>query len=206
MRKLTTVTSTKVLASVALVTGAAAVAGLGTFGAFTSTTAAAQNVGTGTVAISSDKSGSLSAPVTGMVPGDTVDRAIKLTNTGSETFGNVYLTATATGDQVLVDPTAANSLRVAIDSCATPWTAKAGTTELTCATAPVSIVAEKTVGTSGLDLPKLTDELNGTAKAANLRVRLALPYNKTANDNALQGKTAALNLTFDATQRAGQAR
>ena len=199
-----TATATKLIASAALVTGAAAVAGLGTFGAFTSTTSAAQNVSTGTVAISSDKSGTLSAPVTGLVPGDTVDRAIKLTNTGSETFANTYLTATPTGDNVLFDPTAANSLRIAVDSCATPWTTKPGTTELVCATAPTSIVAEKTVTTSGLDLPQLTTQLNGAGKAANLRIRLSLPYNATSNDNALQGKTANLTVTFDATQRAGK--
>ena len=67
-------TSGKILASVALVGTAAAVAGMGTYGAFTSSTSASQAVTAGTVTIALGAPGpanTLNVPVAGLLPGRT---------------------------------------------------------------------------------------------------------------------------------------
>src|SRR5215218_9940334 len=86
----------KVLASVALVGTAASVAGLGTFGAFTSTTTASQAVSTGKLVLSTTAGAQdFGLPVTNMVPGDTIQRSVTLTrSTDTEAFGAVRLTST----------------------------------------------------------------------------------------------------------------
>ena len=72
---------TKVLASVVLVGGAASVAGLGTFGAFTSTTSATESVSAGRVVIdmTNQAARGLDIAASNLVPGDTIQRAVQLT-------------------------------------------------------------------------------------------------------------------------------
>src|SRR3546814_18613719 len=89
--------SVKILASAALVVAAAGVAGLGTYGSFTSTTAADTSVGTGVVTMnmSSQATRGLDVAVTNMVPTDTAQRAVQLTRPATSTsFGGVTLTTT----------------------------------------------------------------------------------------------------------------
>ena len=101
-------TAAKVFASVVLVGGAASVAGLGTFGSFTSTTDASAAVASGKVEMTLN--GATSAGLvqaTGLVPGDSVQRAITLARSAdSETFGSVTMTTTASsvGDPSGVAP------------------------------------------------------------------------------------------------------
>ena len=111
-------TATKVVASVALLAGAASVAGLGTFGAFSSTTSASQEVAAGTVELGK-LAGTISEPVSGMVPGDRAERAVTLTRADkSETFGSVFLATTASGENLLsTDKT--NGLQFSVEQCST---------------------------------------------------------------------------------------
>ena len=122
-------TSGKLLASAALVAAAAGVAGLGTYGAFTSTTEASASVSSGTVTIALGAAGSaanrLTVASTGLVAGDTVQRAATLTNTGTQNLAAVTLTTAATTSSIL-DTDITNGLQVAIDRCSVPWT-EAGT-------------------------------------------------------------------------------
>lgn len=191
-------TSAKILASVVLVGGAASVAGLGTFGAFTDTTSASQAVAAGTVVLDEGTSALPTTVVAAkMVPGDSIQRSITLTRGAtSEAFSNVTLTTTSTGS--LLTGSQAGSLTLSIDSCATAWTANTTTKVLTCSGPTTSVLSGTTVGANRA-LTGVTDLLNGTAKAANLRVTLALPA--TAG-NTLQGLSDTVTFTFDATQRA----
>ena len=99
MRLLLTSTGGKVLASTVLLGAAASVAGLGTFGTFTSTTSASASVASGTVKIDVGAAGSaanrLSVAAAGLVPGDTVSRAVTLGNTGDQALAGIGLTTTA---------------------------------------------------------------------------------------------------------------
>ncbi len=193
---------TKVVASLALVAGAASVAGLGTFGAFTSTTSASESVASGKVTIGTGAPArSTDIPATGLVPGDTVQRAVTLTRANdSEQFGSVRLTTAATGTATKLTTDATNGLQLNLDQCTIAWTKAPTTDELLCAGTTTAVITKRAVVGSALDMPAATTALNGSS-TSHLRVTLALP---TDADNTFQGLSTAIGFTFDATQRAGQ--
>ncbi|MFI5085402.1 MAG: TasA family protein [Actinomycetales bacterium] len=191
-------TSGKVLASVALVATAASVAGLGTYGAFTSATAATANVAAGTMAIAiGDASNRLSVAAAGLIPGDTVQRAVTLSNSGTVNLAGVSLTTAATKTSKL-DTDAASGLQLVIDSCSVPWTeggtSPAFTYTCTGTTAPV-LTTRSAIG-ANLALANLASVTAG--KSDNLRVTTTLP---STADNSFQGLSSTLGFTFTATQR-----
>ena len=197
-------TTGKVVASLALVGTAAGVAGLGTYGAFTSSTSASTEVSSGTVAVTLGTSGAanrLSVAATGLVPGDTVQRAVTLTNaTGNQALAGITLTTLATTTSKLdTDPTL--GLQLAIDNCSVPWT-EAGTAPAyayTCAGGTITqVLASRAVIGAGLPLTGLTSMAAGNTD--NLRVTLSLPG---AADNTFQAKSSAIDLSFTGTQRSG---
>ncbi|MBT0767617.1 hypothetical protein KIH74_01690 [Kineosporia sp. J2-2] len=197
---LTTMTG-KLVASVAVLGSAAAVAGLGTFGTFTATTSASTSVATGTVNIALGTAGSaanrLTLGATGLVPGDTMQRAVDLTNTGDQALASLTLVTTATTSSVLNTDTT-NGLQLKVDSCPTAWV-EAGTSPAftyTCAS-PTTLVNNVPVIQAGAALTGLNAlTANGVD---HLRVTLTLP---TSADNTFQNKTSALTFTFNGTQRA----
>ena len=69
--------------------------------------------------------GTLPLAVSGLVPGDTITRAINLTNDGNLALGNVSLAATAAAPSVLTTD-AVNGLQLAVKSCAVAWTQTGG--------------------------------------------------------------------------------
>ena len=196
-------TATKVIASVALVAGAASVAGMGTFGAFTDTTTANQAVATGTVVLTDDLPNDvLSADVKGMVPGDWIERPVILTRGGdSAEFGTVTLTTISSKDTLLTSDVT-NGLQVTIDACAKKWTVDAATKRMSC-TEPVSTAPLAKGAVIGADrtLVGVAEMLNA-GKTAHLRVTLALP--DTA-DNKFRTLDTSVNFAITATQRAGKA-
>jgi predicted ribosomally synthesized peptide with SipW-like signal peptide len=205
MRNATTKSSGKVLASVALLAAAAGVAGLGTFGSFTSTTSASQSVGTGTVKIDLGASGAanrLSVAATGLVPGDTVQRAVNLTNNGNQDLSTVTLTTAATTSSKL-DTDATNGLQVLIESCPTAWT-EAGTAPAytyTCSGAVKTVLASKGIVGANQALSNL-QSLTST-KTDYLRVTVTLP---AAADNTFQGLSSVIGFDFTGTQRTATAK
>lgn len=201
MRNAARKNSHKVLASAALVVAAAGVAGLGTFGAFTSSTNASQSVSSGTVAVNLGTAGTagnrLSVAATGIVPGDTIQRAVTLSNTGSQDFATVTLTTTATTSSLL-DTDAANGLQVKVDACSVPWT-EAGTAPAytyTCTGTTSAVLASKPVIGANVALTNLT-AIQAT-KTDNLRVTTSL---LSTADNTVQGLTSVVKFDFTATQR-----
>src|SRR5581483_12336252 len=99
-----TTTRGKLIASGALLATAAGAAGLGTFGSLTSTTSASESVASGTVSIALGASGPanrMSVAATNIVPGDTIQRAVTLTNSGTSALSGVYLTTNATTSSLL---------------------------------------------------------------------------------------------------------
>lgn len=197
-------TTGKVVASLALVGTAAGVAGLGTYGAFTSSTSASTDVASGTVAISLGASGAanrLSVAATGLVPGDTVQRAVTLTNaTGNQSVSAITLTTLALPSSKL-DTDPALGLQLAIDKCSVPWT-EAGTAPAytyTCSGGTVTqVLASRAVIGADLALAGLSSTAAGNTD--NLRVTLSLPG---AADNSFQAKSSSIDLSFTGTQRSG---
>ncbi len=195
-----TSTSGKVLASVAVLGVAASVAGMGTYGAFTASTSASESVSAGTVNIALGAAGAdnrLAVAATGVVPGDTIQRAVKLSNTGSQALSAVTLT-TSTAASTLLTSDATNGLQVAIDACSLPWieTGTAPAYTYTCAGTTTSVLASRAI--LGTDLA-----LNGLASVAtgasdNLRVTTTLP---ASADNTFQGLSSTVDFAFVGTQR-----
>ncbi|WP_442543660.1 TasA family protein [Arthrobacter sp. KN11-1C] len=195
-------TTGKVVASLALVGTAAGVAGLGTYGAFTSSTSASNTVASGTVAITMGTAGTtgnrLSVAATGLVPGDTVQRTATLANaTGNQNLSAITLTTSALPTTKL-DTDAANGLQLVIDNCSVPWT-EAGTAPAytyTCTGTTTSVLASHAVTGSNIALANLNTVTAG--QTDNLRVTLTLP---AAADNTFQGLSSTVNFNFTGTQR-----
>lgn len=188
--------------SLALVAGAAGVAGLGTYGSFTSSTSASESVNAGRIVLGlADQSQGLNVAASGMVPGDTAQRAVQLTRaSGSETFGSVTL-STSGGGLLASDP---NGLKLAVDQCSVPWVKSGTSAAMTCSGTTTSVLTQRAVPMTGQALPAgVLSAVNGTGAAANLRITLSLPLEA---GNNLQGASGTIAFTFDATQRAGENR
>jgi hypothetical protein len=197
-------TARKVVGSLGVIGAAAAVAGLGTFGTFTSsTTPVATQVGSGSVAINlAQPNGSYSIPATttGFVPGDSMTRAITLTNTGNSPLASITLSSSAsTGNVLTTDAT--NGLQLAVKACSVAWTqgGTAAAPTYTCSGTERLVASGPAVGNYSLSNPASL-----TAGATDyLTFAISLP---TSADNTFQGKSAALSLTFTGTQRTGSVR
>jgi len=195
-------TRTRVLLSLALVGSAASVAGLGTYGSFTSTTSASQTVATGTVTLALGATGAstnrLTVNASGLVPGDTVQRSFDLENTGSEDLASVTFTSSASTSSLL-DTDATDGLQMVVERCSVPWT-EAGVSPAftyTCGGATTTVVASRPVIGSGVALANLTVTTAGATD--HLRLTLTLPA--TAG-NTFQGLSSTVSYGFTGTQRA----
>lgn len=193
----------KILLSLATVGAAAALAGAGTWATFTSSAQADQPVSTGTVTIALGSPGTaanrLTVAATDVAPGDTIQRAVNLSNTGSIALGSLTLSTVATTSSLL-DTDATNGLQMTIERCSVPWT-EAGTAPAytyTCSGTTASVVASRAVIGSNLALSNITATAPGTTD--HLRVTLTLP---SSADNTFQAKSSTIQYTFTATQRAG---
>ena len=193
----------RLLLSLGLVGVAGSLATLGTYASFTSTTSASQSLSTGTVTIALGTGGTatnrLTVNASGLVPGDTVQRAVDLTDSGNQALSAVALTTTAAPSSKL-DTDTTNGLQMLIDSCSTSWT-EAGTAPAytyTCGGTRTTVLASGPVITTNATLPGLNSLAPGGTD--HLRVTLTLP---TTADNTFQGLTSTIAYGFTGTQRAG---
>lgn len=199
-----TSTRGKLLASGALLAMAAGAAGLGTFGSFTSTTSASENVSSGTVtiALGTGSDSTLNVDATDLVPGDTVQRVVKLTNSGSSDLSGVTLTTTAPTSSRL-DSDATNGLQLSIDACSKAWYSQGDPATYTCKSGGTqqAVLASTPVIGSNMTLANLSSVTAG--QADYLRVTLSFP---SAAGNNLQGQSSVINFAFTGTQRAAGSR
>ncbi len=197
-------TARKVVGSLAVIGSAAAVAGLGTYGNFTdSTTPMNTTVASGTLSIDlTQPAGAYAIPVSvsGLVPGDSITRAVNLSNDGSTALSSVTLTSTATVSSILTSDTV-NGLQLAIKSCGVAWTqgGTASAPTYTCAGTTQTLVNGPAVTNVPLSNPAALNA-GGTD---HLVFTVSLP---TSADNTFQGKSATLSLSFTGVQRSGTAR
>lgn len=187
--------------SIALILVAVALAGVGAFAAFTSSASVSQSITSGTVTIALGATGTadnrLNIAATGVVPGDTIQRAVNVSNTGNQDFASITLT-TAASTSSLLDTDATDGLQMVIERCSVAWTegGSAPAYTYTCSGTTSTVLASRAVIGSGLSL----SNLGLTAGTTNhLRVTLTLP--STAG-NTLQGLTSVIAYTFTGTQRA----
>ncbi|HKU34332.1 MAG TPA: TasA family protein [Paenarthrobacter sp.] len=195
-------TTGKVIASLALVSTSAGVAGLGTYGAFTSSTSASAAVGSGTVNIALGATGAtnrLSVAAAGLVPGDTIQRAVTLSNAaGNQNLSAITLTTAATTTSTKLDADATNGLQVVVDRCSTGWV-EAGATPAytyTCSGTTSTVLASHAVIGANMALSNLSSLAAGNTDS--LRVTMALP---ATADNTFQILSSTVGFTFTGTQR-----
>jgi len=185
----------KLLLSIAVLGSAASIVGLGTFATFTSSTSTSHTIASGTL--------SLTAPVnrlgTGASPiaaGDTMQRAIDLSYSGTISFGSATLTTSATSSSLL-DTDATNGLQIAIDKCSQAWTESGPPYTYTCGGSTSTVLASRALIGSNIALTNLTLTAGSTD---HLRVTLTFP---SGADNSFQNKSSTVSYTFTGSQRAG---
>ena len=192
----------KVLLSVGALGVGGAIAGLGTFATFTSSTNASQQVASGTVTVGLGATGAatnrLTVAATGLAPGDTVQRSVDLANQGLVDLASVSLTTTASPSSLL-DTDATNGLQMVVDRCSAPWT-EAGTSPAftySCSGTTSTVAASRPVVGANVALSNLAATTHGATD--HLRVTLTLP---TSAGNTFQNQTSTVAYSFTGTQRA----
>ncbi|HTD09550.1 MAG TPA: TasA family protein [Solirubrobacteraceae bacterium] len=118
----------RLLGSFTVLGVAAAMAGLGTFATFTSSTSASHTISSGTVSITLGATGAstnrLTVGASNVVPGDTIQRTVDLINNGgasADNLSSIVLTATASPSSLL-DTEATSGLQMVIEKCSVAWT------------------------------------------------------------------------------------
>lgn len=196
-------TTKRLLGSFAVVGVAAAMAGLGTFATFTSSTSASHTISLGTVSINLGSTGAanrLTVGASNVVPGDTIQRSADLINNGnasSDNLSGIVLTTTASPTSLL-DTDATNGLQMSIDKCSVAWT-ETGTAPVyayTCSGTTSTVLASRAVIGANLPLAGLASLTTGSTD--HLRVTLTLP---AAAPNTMQGLTSTISYNFVGTQR-----
>jgi spore coat-associated protein N len=189
----------KFLASFAILGIAAGVASLATFASFTSsTTAQAQSLSSGTVSITLGAANRLTVAASNLVPGDTIQRAVDITNNGSagtSSVGSIVLTTTASPSSLL-DSDAANGLQMVIDKCSVAWTESGPPYTYTCGGTTTSVLTTRQIIGNNIALSNMSALTAGNTD--RLRVTLTLP---AATGNTLQGQSSTLSYVFTANQR-----
>jgi predicted ribosomally synthesized peptide with SipW-like signal peptide len=191
----------KIAASFAIVGVASAVAGLGTFATFTSSTSASTSVATGTVVVALGATGSvtnrLNIDASTVAAGDTMQRSVDLINSGTIDLSGVTLTTTA-GPSSLLDTDVTDGLQMVIDKCSVAWTEAGVSPAFTYTCGGVTTAVRATVPVIGatLALSNLASLTAGTTD--HLHITLTLP--STAG-NTFQGLSSTVAFAFTGTQR-----
>ena len=189
----------KVFASIAVLGAASSIAALGTYASFTSSTSASQSISAGSVSIALGATGPanrLTVAASGLVPGDTVQRAVDLTSNSTDPLGSVSLQTSGSPNNALL--TDANGLTVKVDKCSAAWT-ESGTAPAytySCSGTSTNILAATQVGSTS-SLSGLA-ALSSGSSTDHLLVTLALP---SAATNTLQGLSTSITYAFNGTQR-----
>jgi spore coat-associated protein N len=185
----------KILLSLAALGAAASIAGLGTFATFTSSTSTSNTIASGTLSLTAPFSrlGTGASPI---APGDTMQRALDLSYSGTISFASATLTTSASPSSLL-DTDASNGLQIAIDKCSQAWTEAGPPYTYTCGGSTSTVLASRALVGSGIALSNLTLTAGSTD---HLRVTLTFP---SGADNTFQNKSSTVSYTFTGSQRAG---
>lgn len=209
-------TSRKILLSMGAIGAAASIAGLGTFATFTDSESASLTVDSGTVNIALGASGAdnrMSVSADGMVPGDSAQRRVKLTNpTGADQqdLASVALTTTATTSSLL-DTDATDGLQLKIEKCGglLGWRESASTPyTYTCDQltpgdnlgARSTVLADRAIVGADMAMSNMSALTVGNTDDMVVTVRLP-----SSAGNSFQGLSSTVQFTFTATQRANAA-
>ena len=209
----------KIAIVVTATVGGTALVGSSVFASLTATAfnTSAQSVTSGTLKLlqsgsSSGLTAGFTSAVTGLAPGDTINRFIDVTNTGtlagalsSMTLGLVDTVATPT----LLTTSSTQGLTVTVAECAAGYTA-AGL----CSATETSVLAStpaNAIISSAKPLTLILADFTALTGVAHLHLTITLPFatnnettaNGTITAPTIQGQVANLTWTFTEAQRAG---
>ncbi|MBZ5738474.1 hypothetical protein [Nocardioides mangrovi] len=193
-------TITKILATVALVGGAASVAGVGTFGAYTDTTDAGASVDSGTVGVlMNSAANSTGVTASKMVPGDSIVFPVTIQLApNSVQLGGLDLTTTITNNNALTQ-----ALRLTVDNCDKPWVVNGNA--MTCPGTTTNLSTNGPLGdngpTSGWGQTSSWLPTINSGKAVYIRATLTLP--SSTSGSSTQGLSTGVTWTLTGTQRTG---
>src|SRR5919199_2418612 len=178
-------TTTKLIATLAVLGAAASIAGLGTYANFTSSASQSHSISSGTVTIALGATGAatnrLNIGASGLAPGDTIQRSVDLSNSGSLDLASVTLATTASPSSLL-DTDATNGLQMVIDKCSVAWTEAGPPYTYTCGGSTSVVLASRAVIGNAISLSNMSALTAGNTD--HLRVKLTLP---SGAGNSLQG-------------------
>lgn len=192
----------RLLLTIALILLAVGLAGVGAFATFTSSASVDQSLSSGTVTIALGSTGTannrLDIGATGLVPGDTIQRAVNVSNTGNQDFASISLTTSASPSSLL-DTDATDGLHMLIERCSVAWTegGSAPAYTYTCSGTTSTVLSSRAIIGSAM---VFSNVLLTSGSTNNLRVTVSLP--STAG-NTLQGRSSTITYAFTGTQRAG---
>ncbi len=129
-----------------------------------------------------------------VAPGDTVQRAVDLRNTGNVSATSITLSSAATVSSLL-DTDPVFGLQMAIDRCSVPWT-EAGTAPAytyTCAGTVAPVLLSRPWVGSNLSLSNLSAVTPG--QTDHLRIALSFPVSA---GNSFQGRSSTVACAFTA--------
>ncbi len=207
--------TTRLVASAAiLLLGTVSAVTIGSGATFTSARATndvGQNGGTAvttgvldlTLGAQGNNTNSVDVAASGLVPGDTIQRAIDVTNAGTVDFSGVTLASTASASNDLTDAT--TGLQMNIEECSVAWVKQAGWTYL-CGPADAGTKTALTnfnnvdvVHSAASVVTAGGQTLNTAGATAHYRVTLTLPA--TYDGPAGSATSTTINYAFTATQR-----
>ena len=174
---------------------------------FADATSAPTPVASGTLLLDlADTGDGLGTSLDDLAPGDTVDRFVELTNTGTLAAGDLTVAVEATGDPVLivdgVAPATTRALTLAVDECSATW----DTTTSSCGGMETARLPATMLG--DLDgAPQPLAVAFDPGQTVHLRLRFALPDQDETSTNGvlpsptIQDATADVTVTFRVEQR-----
>ena len=199
-QKAGTSTMTKLVATLAILGAAASIAGFGTYATWTSSASQSHAISSGTVTIALGATGAatnrLNIGASALAPGDTIQRSVDLTNSGTLDLASVTLTTSASPSSQL-DADTTNGLQMVIDKCSAAWTESGPPYTYSCSGSTSTVLASRAVIGSNLSLSNLTSTTAGNTD--HLRVTLTLP---SGAGNSLQNQSSTISYQFTGTQRA----
>ena len=195
-----TVSHSRIPLSIMLAGATIAAVTIGANATFNDTKTINPNIGTGTVSLTLGATGAatnrLNIAAGNIVPGDTIQRAINITN-GTATLASLELTTTAPVTSSLLNTDATNGLQMVVDECSVLWTEAGASPSFTytCAGVTTNRIASRAVIGSNLSIGGAA--LGGSA-TGYYRVTLSLP---SATGNTFQGLNSTILYSFAGVQR-----
>src|SRR3954469_22325433 len=199
-RRHATSTTKKLIATLAILGAAASIAGFSTYATWTSAASQSHAISSGTVTIALGATGAatnrLNIGASALARGDTIQRSVDLTNSGTLDLASVTLTTSASPSSQL-DTDATNGLQMVVDKCSQSWTESGPPYTYTCGGSTSSVLSSRAVIQTGVTLSNLSSVTAGSTD--HLRVTLTFP---SGAGNSFQNKSSTLQYTFTGTQRA----